>query len=81
MDLSFSVNKFAKFPANPGELHFEGLVHLLIYIRDNTTLGLKYYADMNDEPVSDLLIQASIKTENHLIDFSGSSWQDFQTLA
>ena len=77
VDLSFSVNKFAKFPANPGELHFEGLVHLLIYIRDNTTLGLKYYADMNDEPVSDLLIQASIKTENHLIDFSDSSWQDF----
>ena len=39
-------------------------------------MGLKYYADMNDAPVSDLLKQAIIKTENHLMDFSGSSWQD-----
>ena len=30
---------------------------------------------MNDAPVTDLLRQASIKTENHLIDFSDSSWQ------
>ena len=32
---------------------------------------------MNDSPVSDILRQASIKTENHLMDFSDSSWQDF----
>ena len=52
-------------------------MHLLKYIRDNKTLGLKYYADMNDAPVTDLLRQANIKTENHVIDFSDSSWQDF----
>ena len=40
-------------------------------------MGLKYYADMNDAPVTDLLRQANIKTKNHLMDFSGSSWQDF----
>ena len=40
-------------------------------------MGLKYYADLNDVPVSDLLRQASIKTDNHLIDFSNYSWQDF----
>ena len=51
------------------------MVHLLRYIRDNNILGLKYYADMNDAPVSDLLIQASIKTDNHLMDFSDYSWQ------
>ena len=33
--------------------------------------------DINDALVSDLLIQASIKTENHLIIFSDSNWQDF----
>ena len=44
------------------------------------TLGLKYYADMNDAPVSELLRQSSIKTENHLLEFSDSSWQNFQTL-
>ena len=38
---------------------------------------MKYYADMNDAPVTDLLRQASIKTENNLMDFSDSSWQYF----
>ena len=75
MDLSFAVHKLAKFSANPGRLHIEGLVHLLRYIRDNNTLVLKYYADMNNAPVTDLLRQASIKTENHLMDFYDSSWK------
>ena len=39
-------------------------------------MGFKYYADMNDAPIYELLRQASIKTENHLMDFSDSSWQD-----
>ena len=38
-------------------------------------MGLKYYADMNDAPVSDLLRQASIKNDNQFMDFSDSSWQ------
>ena len=40
-------------------------------------MGLKYYADLNDAPATDLLRQANIKTKNHLMDFSVSSWQDF----
>ena len=55
MDLSFAVHKLAKFSENTGKVHFEGLIHLLRYIRDNKTLGLKYYADLNDAPVTDLL--------------------------
>ena len=66
MDLSFPVHKLEKFSKNPGKLHFEGLLHLLIYITDNKTLGLKYYSDMNDAPVTDLLRQAIIKTENQI---------------
>ena len=77
VDLSFAVHKLAKFSANPGKVHFEGLVHLLKYIRDNKTLGLKYYADLNDAPVNDLLRQANINTNNSLMAFSDSSWQDF----
>ena len=76
MDFIFAVHKLLKFLSNPGELNFEGLVHLLRYIRDNTTLGLKYYADMNDAPVTDLLRQSIIKTENQLMAFSDSSWYD-----
>ena len=74
--LSFAVHKLAKFSANPGKIHFEGLIHLLRYIRDNKTLGLKYYVDLNYAPVTDLLRQASIKTRNHLMAFSDSSWKD-----
>ena len=77
VDLSFSVKKLSKFSANPGKVHFEGLVHFLRYIRYNNTLGLKYYADMNDALVTDFVIQANIKTKNHLMDFSDSSCQDF----
>ena len=76
MDLSFSVHKLSKFSVNPGKVHFERLIHLLRYIRDNKTLGLKYYADLNDAPVTDILIQANIKTKNPLIAFSDSSWKD-----
>ena len=32
---------------------------------------------MNDAPVTDLLRQVSIKTENHLMSFSDSSWKYF----
>ena len=74
MELSFEVKKLAKFSQNFGKINFEGLVQILRYIRDNKTLGLKYYADMNDLSVPDLLIQASIKTENQLMDFSDFSW-------
>ena len=38
-------------------------------------MGLKYYADMNDAPLSDLLRQASIKTDNQLMAVSDYSWQ------
>ena len=69
VDLSFAVHKLEKFSAIPGKVQFEGLVHLLRYIRDNRTLGLKYYADLNDAPVTDLLIQANIKTKNNLMAF------------
>ena len=64
------MHKLAKFSANPGKVHFEELVHLSKYIRDNKTLVLKYYADTNDAPVSDLLRKAIIKTENHFMAFS-----------
>ena len=76
-DLSFAMHKVAKFSSNPGKVQFEGLVPLLRSIRDNKTLWLNYFSDINDAPVSDLLRQASIKTENQLMDFSDSIWKDF----
>ena len=37
---------------------------------------MKYYADLNDAPLPDLLRQANIKTKYHLMAFYDSSWQD-----
>ena len=67
--MSFAVQILSKISENSGKFHFEGLIHILRYIRDNKTLGLKYYADMNDAPVTDLFRQASITNENHLMYF------------
>ena len=73
--MSFSVHKLEKFLSNYGKVKFEGLVHLLRYISDNKTLGLKYYDDMQDAPLSDLLIQASINTDNQLMALYDYSWK------
>ena len=40
-------------------------------------MGLEYSADMNDAPVTDLLRPDSTTNDNHLMDFSDSSWQDY----
>ena len=71
------MHKLSQFSTNSGKLHFEVLVHLLIYIGYNNNLGLNYYAGINDAPVSDLLRQASINTENQLMAFSDSSCKYF----
>ena len=48
----------------------------LRYIRDNKNLGLIYYAKIEYAPISYLLRQVRIKTENQLMVFSDSRWQD-----
>ena len=76
VDLSLVVNRLEKFSSNFGKVHFEILVHLLRYIRYYKTLELKYHDDINYALLSDMLRGASIKTENQLMAFFGSSWQD-----
>ena len=73
--MSFSVNKLAKFSSNPGKLHFEGLVNLMRYISDIKLLSLKHYDDMKYAPLSYLLMQAIIDTDNKFIGFSDFSCQ------
>ena len=67
MDLCFIVHKLEKFPSNLGKLHFEILVHLLRYIRDNKTLELIYYAKIEDELLYGFLIHARINIDNQLM--------------
>ena len=61
------------FSSNTGKVNFDIFVNLLIYIRDNKNLGLKYYSKIEDSPISDILRHVIIKTENQLIVFSDSN--------
>ena len=74
VDLCFSLYKLTKFPPNHGKVHFEGLVHLLRYISNNKNLGLEHYSKIENENLSDLLRQASIKNENKFMVLSYYSW-------
>ena len=65
----FCITQVGKFSSNPGNVHFEGLVHLLRYIRDNKNLGLKYYTEIEYAPLSDILRQARINTDNQFMMF------------
>ena len=66
-----------KFSSNTGKLHFEGLIHLLRYIRDKKNFGIKYHSKIEDAPISDLLIQAIIETKNQLMVLSDNICKDF----
>ena len=61
--ICFALHKLAKFSSNTGKVHFEDLVHLLRYIRYDKNLGLGYYSNIEDVPISDLLRLASINTD------------------
>ena len=67
MDFYFILLKLAKFSSNTGKILFEGLIHLFIYIRNNTNLGLIYSDKIEDKPLSDLLKQSIIITDNQLM--------------
>ena len=73
MGLSFAAHKLEKFSSKHCKVRFEVLVHIFRYIRYNKILGLKYYDNINEASVFDLLRQDIIKTYNQLMDFSDSS--------
>ena len=60
----FCSTKVGIFTSNPGKLHFEGLVHLLRYIRDNKNFVLRPNSNIEDAPIYDILINAIINTNN-----------------
>ena len=66
----FCSTKARKFSSNPGNVNFEGLVQLLIYIRDNNNFDPEYFAKIEDATISDLLRYGIIKNENQLVVFS-----------
>ncbi len=44
-DIIFAVNKLARCMQKPGKVHFEALIHLICYLRDNNNFGVRFFSD------------------------------------
>jgi len=75
-DIVYVVNKLAKFTRKPGVKHFEALLHVLRYLRDNMLLGIKFYSDCSRSPLITMLQSQEIKQEEVFFGFPDSSWND-----
>jgi transposase InsO family protein len=77
-DISYAVNKLAKYTRKPGRNYFEALLHLLRYLRDNDNLGLRYYSNIQEAPLTKMLTSQNISDQHLFYGFSDSSWNDDQ---
>jgi hypothetical protein len=77
-DIFCSVNKLAKYTRRPGKVHFEALVHLLRYLRDNTLYGVRFYNNIAESPIYRLLLDRQIEEKHLLFGYTDSSWNDDQ---
>ena len=75
-DIIFAVNKLAKYMRKPGKAHFEALIHLLRYLRDNNHYGVRFFSDYSRAPLYMHLISNKITSDQLLIVMSDSSWND-----
>jgi len=77
-DIIFAVNKLAKYTRKPGKVHFEALIHLLRYLRDNSLYGIWFYSVIEESPIYQMLTAQSIAEKHFLFGFMDSSWNDDQ---
>jgi len=75
-DIVYAVNKLAKFTRLPGRVHFDVLLHLLRYLRDNAMLGIRFYSDLFKAPLIKMLESQEIQQHHEFFGFSDSSWND-----
>jgi hypothetical protein len=75
-DTVFAINKLAKFSKYPGRNHFEVLFHLLRYLRDHTSYGLRFYSNFSSSPISQMLLKEGLTQTHPFFSFSDSSWDD-----
>ena len=76
-DISFAVNKLAKFAHNPGISHYRSLIHLIGFLKRNPSLGLKFFKNYKTSPIYKTLKESNIETSDKtVITFSDSSWND-----
>jgi len=75
-DIVYAVNKLAKFTRLPGRVHFDVLLHLLCYLRDNALLGIRFNSDLFRAPLIQMLEKQQIQQQHAFFGFSDSSWND-----
>ncbi len=60
----------------PGRKHFDALVHLLRYLRDNNHYGIRFFSDFSRSPIWTHLWNNNLPTDQLLITMCDSSWND-----
>ena len=77
-DITFAVNKLAKFSNNPGITHFRDILHLSGFLKSTSSKGIKFYADIKLSPIYKMLKENNIQiTEKTILTFTDSSWNDY----
>jgi hypothetical protein len=74
-DILWIVNKLAKSSIQPGIKDFEVLLHCFGYLRKYPALVLKYYANIEESPISKLCQKYNVDM-TELVGFTDSLWQD-----
>ena len=74
-DLIYRVWKLTKFSLKPGEVHYHMVCHMLCYVQAHPNLGMWFYELPNESPLHSLST-ANLPTDQPLLTFSDSSWQD-----
>ncbi len=76
VDIVYAINKLAKFTHKPGRIHFEAMVHLLRYLQDHSNVGIRFYSDYINAPMTKALIAENVLITHPFFGFSDSSWND-----
>jgi hypothetical protein len=74
-DILFIVNKLAKACIAPGRQDFKALLWLFGYLRAEPEWGTKFYSNINESPVSEILSKHSVPSSDIVV-FTDASWQD-----
>jgi hypothetical protein len=75
-EIIYAVNKLAKFTRKPGKVHYEALLHLLRYLRNNSLYGVRFYSNLSDAPIYQMLLSQNIEESHPFFGFTDSSWND-----
>ena len=74
-DVLFIVNKLAKACTAPGDEDFKALLWLFGYLRAEPEWGTRFYSDITESPISEILSKHSIPPSDIVV-FTDASWQD-----